>query len=202
MKGAKIEYLVGPDGAGTGYRYDVPGGASELVDYLRVLSDTLALVTLPVPKVPLGAGGFFMATTREGVYGLDLVTYRMVKVEKVEGQTVTLSVNTKRYASSKRFDFTGLPPDLPREMIEFDAASDGRLELEVGVPFPTGGEIGSMFAAKLPAPEGMQGAQQGMPAGAQQVLSLQTQSRVGLSFPNTSAAAAKKPAATGTPATP
>ena len=201
MKGAKIEYLVGADGSGTGYRYDVPGGASELVDYLRVLSDTLALVTLPVPKVPLGAGGFFMATTREGVYGLDLVTYRMVKVEKVEGETVTLSVNTKRYASSKRFDFTGLPPDLPREMIEFDASSDGRLEVEVGSPFPSGGEIGSMLAAKLPAPEGMQG-MQGTPAGAQQVLSLQTQSRVGLSFPSTSAPAAKKPPATGSPSAP
>jgi hypothetical protein len=145
-----------------------------------------------------------MATTREGVYGLDLVTYRMVKVEKVEGQTVTLSVNTKRYASSNRFDFTGLPPDLPREMLEFDAASDGRLELEVGAPFPTGGEMGSMLAAKLPAPEGMQGQgpQQGLPAGAQQVLSLQTQSRVGLSFPSTSAPAAKKPAAAASPSAP
>jgi hypothetical protein len=198
LKGAKIEYLVGADGSGTGYRYDLPGAASELVDYLRVLSDTLALVTLPVPSVPLGPGGFFMATTREGVYGLDLVTYRMVKVEKVEGDTVTLSVNTKRYASSNRFDFTGLPPDLPREMIEFDAASDGRLELKVGAPFPTGGEIGSMLAAKLPAPAGMQG-MQGAPASAQQVLSLQTQSRVGLSFPDTSAPPAKKPAAAASP---
>jgi hypothetical protein len=201
LKGAKIEYLVGADGSGTGYRYDLPGAASELVDYLRVLSDALALVTLPVPKVPLGAGGFFMATTREGVYGLDLVTYRMVKVEKIEGETITLAVNTKRYASSNRFDFTGLPPDLPREMIEFDAASDARLELKVGAPFPSGGEIGSMLAAKLPAPAGMQG-MQGAPAGAQQVLAVQTQSRIGLSFPDTAGPAAKKAAASGSPSTP
>jgi hypothetical protein len=201
LKGAKIEYLVGADGSGTGYRYDLPSGASELVDYLRVLSDTFALVTLPVPNVPLGTGGFFMATTREGVYGLDLVTYRMVKVEKVEGETVTLSVNTKRYASSNRFDFTGLPPDVPREMVEFDAASDGRLELKVGAPFLSGGQVGSMLAAKLPAPEGMQG-MQGVPSGAQQVLSLQTQSRVDLSFPDTSSPTAKKPAAAGSPTTP
>lgn len=199
LKGAKIEYLVGADGSGTGYRYDLPGNASELVDYLRVLSDTLALVTLPIPKEPLGQGGFFMATTREGVYGLDLVTYRMVKVEKLEGDTVTLSVNTKRYASSNRFDFTGLPPDLPREMVEFDAVSDARLELKAGAPFPVGAEVGSMLAAKLPAPDKMQG-MQGMPAGAQQLLSVQTQSRVGLSFPDTSAPASKKPAAVASPA--
>jgi hypothetical protein len=136
-----------------------------------------------------------MATTREGVYGLDLVTYRMVKVEKLEGDNVTLSVNTKRYASSNRFDFTGLPPDLPREMIEFDAASDGRLELKAGAPFPIGAEVGSMLAAKLPAPEKMQG-MQGAPAGAQQLLSVLTQSRVGLSFPDTSAPPSKQPAAT------
>jgi hypothetical protein len=100
LKGARIEYLVKADGSGTGYRYELPNAASELVDYLRVLSDTLALVTLPVPNTPLGPGGFFMTTTRDGVYGLDLVTYRMVKVEKVEGDMVTHPTFLARCSSS------------------------------------------------------------------------------------------------------
>jgi hypothetical protein len=185
LKGAKIEYLVAPDGSGSGFRYDLPGAASELVDYMRVLSDTLAIVTLPTPNVPLGQGGFWMTTTREGVYGLDLVTYRMVKIEKLDGDRATLSVATKRYAASDRFEFAGLPADVPRELIEFDAKSDGRVELKAGAPFPNGGEIGSMLAAKLGTPE--------------RAMMLQVQSRVGLAFPDKSAPGT--PAKASAPAT-
>jgi hypothetical protein len=155
------------------------------VDYLRALSDTLALVTLPTPNVPLGQGGFWMTTTREGVYGLDLVTYRMVKLEKLDGDKVTLSVATKRYAASERFEFTGLPADVPRDLIEFDAKSEGRLELRVGSPFPNGGEIGSLLAAKLGTPE--------------RAMMLQIQSRVGLAFPDKSAPASKPSAPVSAP---
>jgi hypothetical protein len=184
LKGAKIDYLVMPDGSGSGFRYDLPAGANDLVDYLRALSDTLALLTLPMPSVPLGQGGFWMTTTREGVYGLDLVTYRMVKVEKLEGDQATLSVSTKRYAATDRFEFAGLPSDVPRELLEFDAKSDGRLELKAGAPFPSGGEIGSLLAAKLGAPE--------------RAMMLQVQSRVGLAFPDKSTPASK-PAAPPVP---
>lgn len=180
LKGVKIEYLVAPDGSGTGYRYELPAAASELTDYLRALSDTLALVTLPTPSEPLGPGGFWMTTSREGVYGLDLVTYRMVKVEKVDGDQVTLTVGTKRYATSDRFEFAGLPPDVPKTLLEFDAKSEGRLEFKAGSPFPSGGEVGSLLAARV--------------GSEQQAMMVQTQSRVGLSFPDKSSPA--KPAAT------
>jgi hypothetical protein len=186
LKGAKIEYLVATDGSGTGYRYELSGAAPELIDYLRALSDTLALVTLPAPSGPLGQGGFWMTTTREGVYGLDLVTYRMVKVEKLEGEIATLSVGTKRYATSDRFEFAGLPPEVPKTLLEFDAKSEGRLEFKVGSPFPLGGEIGSLLAARV--------------GNEQQAMMVQTQSRVGLSFPDKSVAATKPlPAATPAP---
>jgi hypothetical protein len=177
LKGAKIEYLVAPDGSGTGFRYELPGAAPELVDYLRALSDALALVTLPAPAEPLGQGAFWMTTTREGVYGLDLVTYRMVKVEKLEGDQVTLSVGTKRYATSDRFEFAGLPPEVPKTLLEFDAKSEGRLEFKAGAPFPSGGEVGSLLAARV--------------GSEQQAMMVQTQSRVGLSFPDKSAPATK-----------
>jgi hypothetical protein len=180
LKGARVEYQVAPDGSGTGYRYDLPGAASDLVDYLRVLSDTLALVTLPVPNVPLGQGGYWMATSREGVFGLDLVTYRMIKVAKIDGDNVTLSVDTKRYAASDRFDFAGLSADAPKTLVEFDAKSEGRLDFKIGAPFPMGGEVGSLLGARLGTEQ-----QSGV---------LQIQSRVGTSFGD-KAGAAPKPAA-------
>jgi len=169
LKGSKVEYDVLPDGSGSGYRSQVPAGAEDLRDQLRVLSDMLALVTLPVPQQPLGEGAYWMATSREGVFGLDLVTYRLVKVEKVTGTSVTLSVGTKRYATSAVFEFEGLPADAPRDLAEFDSKSDGRIELQVGAAFPQSGEIQSTLVAAL--------AQGGQQRGV-----LQIQSRAGFDF--------------------
>ncbi|HEX6764930.1 MAG TPA: hypothetical protein VF103_05615, partial [Polyangiaceae bacterium] len=137
LKGARVEYQVAPDGSGSGYRTELPASGKELQDLVRSVSDALALATIPVPNVPVGQGGFWMVTAREGVFGLDLVTYRMIKVEKITADVVTLSVGTKRYAASSRFDFEGLPKGTPNTLLEFDAKSDGRFDLKVGKSFPS-----------------------------------------------------------------
>jgi hypothetical protein len=167
LKGAKVDYQVSAAGGTSNFRYEVPAGADELRDHLRVLADTLALVTLPVPKDPVGVGAMWMVTTREGVFGLDLVTYRLVKVEAVTGDTATLSVGAKRYATSSRFDFEGLPPDAPRELAEFESKSDGKLVFKVGAPFPASGDFDSSLVAQLAMPNQQRGV-------------IQIQSRVGI----------------------
>jgi len=156
LKGSKLEYQVSADGAGSNYKTEIAAGAESARDQLRQLSDILALVTLPTPPQPLGAGAFWMATSREGVLGLDLVTYRMIKVEAVTGDLVTLSVGTKRYATSTRFDLDGLPADAPHELAEFECKSDGKLVLKVGTPFPQSGDVQSVLGASLVIP-GQQG---------------------------------------------
>jgi hypothetical protein len=171
LKGSKIEYQVSADGAGSGYRTELAAGADAVKDQLRQLNDIVALITLPTPTQPLGAGAFWMTTSREGVLGLDLVTYRMVKVEAVTGDLVTLSVGTKRYATSTRFDLDGLPPDAPHELAEFECKSEGKLLLKVGSPFPQSGDVQSLLAASLVIP-GQQG-QRG---------NLQIQSQASLEF--------------------
>jgi hypothetical protein len=172
LKGSRVEYEIAPDGSGNNFRQELAPGAEETRDQLRVLSDMLALVTLPVPNQPLGQGAFWLTTSRDGVFGLDLVTYRMVKVEQANESGVTLSVNTKRYATSDRFDFQGLPPDAPRDLSDFESKSDGRLEFKIGAPFPESGEVQSLLAAGLSLG----------PAAGQQRAMLQIQSRVGLDF--------------------
>jgi hypothetical protein len=153
LKGAKLEYEVSVDGAGTNYRYEVPKAASqEFADIVRALSDVLAVVTLPFPQKPVGVGAFWMATSRDGVLGLDLVTYRMIKVEKIEGNKVTLNVNTKRYSTSPTFDMPGLPPDAPRNLAEFQALAEGSLQIEPGKILPVGGTQNSALGASLQNP--------------------------------------------------
>lgn len=157
LKGLKLEYQVAANGAVSPRRYELPAGADDLRDHVRVLSDTLALVTLPVPAEPVGAGAMWMVASREGVFGLDLVTYRLVKVEQVSGDSATLSVSAKRYATSNRFDFEGLPPEAPHQLAEFECKSDGKLVLKAGAPLPASGDIDSGLAAQLAMPNQQRG---------------------------------------------
>ena len=84
------------------------------------------------------------------------MTYRLVKVEKIEGTSVSLSVNTKRYAASPAFELEGLPPDAPRVMAEFRAAGEGKISVAVGDALPKEGELQSMIGAALGAADAKQ----------------------------------------------
>lgn len=171
LKGTKVEYQVAPNGAASGYRYELPAGADETRDHVRMLVDTLALVTLPMPAEPVGVGAMWMIASREGVFGLDLVTYRLVKVEQIATEGATLSVATKRYATSNRFDFEGLPADAPHDLAEFEAKTDGKLVVKPGSPLPVSGDLESRLVAQLL-----------MPGPQQQRGVIQIQSRVALDF--------------------
>ena len=150
LKGSKVEYSILPSGAGAGFRFDTPKGAPEdFKDVVRSLSDALSLLTIPFPDKPLGAGGFFMVTSRDDLLGLDLVTYRMIKVKEVTPQGVTLDVNTKRYAASRTFDFPGLPPEVDKTLGEFQSQSEGTVQYPLGALLPTQGQVSSVLAAQL-----------------------------------------------------
>jgi len=152
LKGSKVEYSILPGGGAAGIRFDVPKGApEEFKDVVRSLSDALALLTIPYPDKPLGAGGYFMVTTRDDLMGLDLVTYRMIKIKEVTPTGVTLDVNTKRYAASRSFDFPGLPPGIDKTLADFQATSEGTVQYPTGALLPTQGEVSSVLAAQLAA---------------------------------------------------
>ena len=153
LKGSKVDYEVAADGAGSNYRFEVSKAApADLADTVRSLSDVIAVVTVPFPDKPVGKDAFWMATSREGVLGLDLVTYRLIKVQSIDGQKVTLNVNTKRYSATSNFDLPGLQPGAPRSLAEFQALAEGTVELVAGKGFPVGGSQNSALGAQLQDP--------------------------------------------------
>lgn len=171
LKGSRVEYSIVPGGAGAGFRFDAPKGAPpEFRDAVRSLSDAIALVTLPYPDKPLGAGAYFMVTSRDDFLGIDLVTYRLVKVKSVTPEGATLDVSTKRYAASRAFDFPGLPAEIDKSLAEFQATSEGTVELPLGALMPTKGQVSSVLAAGL----GAQGSKQ------QAMLQLQSRAQLDL----------------------
>jgi hypothetical protein len=150
LKGARVEYQVGGDGTAVNVRSEVPKGVDPgFRDPVQALSDLLIGVALPFPSKPVGVGGYWMVTSRDLVMGLDVVTYRLVKVEKIQGTVVNLSVNTKRYAASPAFDVEGLPPEAPKVMAEFRAGGEGKLAVTIGEALPKEGELQSMIGAAL-----------------------------------------------------
>lgn len=171
LKGSRIDYTVGADGVASGMHIEIAKGVDAgFRDPVQALADLLASVTLPVPNKPVGVGAFWMVTTRDVVMGLDVVSYRLVKVEKVEGTSVSLSLNTKRYAASPAFELDGLPPEAPKTMGEFRSAAEGKLTLSAGEVLPKSGEVQSLIGAALGAVETKQRAM------------VQVQSRANLSF--------------------
>lgn len=150
LKGSRIEYQVSADGSAANLRTEVPKGIDAgFKDPVQALSDLLLNVALPFPNKPVGLGAFWMVTSRDMIMGLDVVTYRMVKVEKIEGTQVSLSVNTKRYAASPAFDLEGLPPDAPHTMGEFRSLGEGKITVAKGEAVPSEGEIQSLIGATL-----------------------------------------------------
>ena len=152
LKGSHVDYQVGADGAASNVHSELAKGVDPgLGDHLQALSDLLVGVALPFPNKPVGVGAFWMVTSRDVAMGLDVVSYRLVKVEKIEGNVVSLSLNTKRYAASPAFDLPGLPPEAPKLMGEFRAQSEGKLTVTAGDAFPKVGEVQSMVGAALGA---------------------------------------------------
>jgi hypothetical protein len=171
LKGSRVEYQVGADGAAVNAHTEIPKGVDAAFrDSVAGLSDLLTTVALPLPSQPVGVGAYWMVTSRDVVLGLDVVSYRLVKVEKIEGSAVTLSLNIKRYASSSAFNLEGLPPDAPRTMGEFRAQGEGSLTLTVGEALPRNAELKTMVGAALGA------------ADAKQRLSVQVQSHASLTL--------------------
>jgi hypothetical protein len=163
LRGSEVRFEVSPDGGATGFRTEVNQGTPpELADVVRTLSDVIATAVLPYPEEPVGAGGFWMVTSRDGLMGLDLVTYRMVRVESLAEGVATLQVSTKRYAASSDFSLTGLDGSYLLE--EFQSVGEASLRYRAGSSLPLRGRMQSNIAAVL-SPRGAQGAALGAPGG-------------------------------------
>lgn len=147
-KGSSVHFELSAEGYASGFRAEASAGlAPELGDVLGALSDTLATVILPYPSEPLGPGGFWMITTREGVMGLDMVTYRLVRVESVVDGVATLHVGTKRYAAGPEFSMAALGGKFLLQ--ELQATGEGSLLYRPGTSVPHRGRLRSTLLAVL-----------------------------------------------------
>jgi hypothetical protein len=148
MKGSRIDYRIVGGGVGVDFKYQLAKGAEQDLDMvLRSLSEALETTTIGVPKEAVGPGAFWMVTTRGTVSGAEVISYRLIKLEKVEGSAFSLNVSTKRYSVSSKLDLVGLPPGA--ELDQFQSTADGTVTLEKGAPLASGGSVKQTFLAAL-----------------------------------------------------
>jgi hypothetical protein len=190
MKGSRVTFRVLPSGASDGFNVELAKDASKELDaLLRPLSEILAAVAMPFPDKPVGKGAFWMVTSRETVTGVDVVTYRMVRVEGVEGDSATLNLSIKRYAASTDLDLPGVPPGA--KLDQFQSVAEGELTVNAGATLlPSSGSLRQNFVAMLTPPAG---------ADPSQRMTAQSASEATLKFPAPGAKAAPKPAAVSGP---
>lgn len=128
LVGSRLEYRLSENGALSSMSVHVPGGAEaalgRVVEGVGELASTLHV---PFPAEPVGPGAYWMITSREQYIGLDVVAYRMFKVEDVSGSEATLSIATKRYVAGGQVTFPGLPK---HEVDEFRGEGRGEIVVE------------------------------------------------------------------------
>lgn len=155
MRGSRIEFRVVEGGVGVDYGYSLAKGADPALEMvLRSVGEALETATLGYPKEAVGAGGYWLVTTRGLVNGAEVVSYRLVKLEKVEGSTLTLNVNTKRYAVSNKLEIPGVPPGT--ELAQFQSTVEGTLTAEKSKPLAASGSTKQQFVAGLIQPSNPQ----------------------------------------------
>jgi hypothetical protein len=163
LKGSKYHFVVGSNGAGRLAGIDVPKEADPgLAAVLETAGDTLSLAMLPYPTEPVGVGAFWMVRARSTQFGIETVSYRMMKLQRIENDRATISVNTKRYVASGRLGLQGLPP---HKIGEFNQTGNGTIVVSAAQPSSLQGENSEALLANLVS-EG-QGGPQGIPPGQQ-----------------------------------
>jgi hypothetical protein len=149
LNGSSVEFTSTRQGLPLGAaKVEAKNNEPELVPLVESASTALTELVLPRPEVPVGPGAFWMVKSRESFNGGDVVVYRMVKVEAVNGDVAELSVTTRRYLAGKTLALEGLPPHTIRE---FRGEGTASLSLRQGSAYPHQGKVReSMLALVAP----------------------------------------------------
>ena len=108
---------------------------------VRGLGDALAGLTTPLPVKPVGVGGYWMATDRCVSYlGLEVLRYRVFRVEKIEQGKATLTAELRQYATSDEADLGSMAPGQKLGIERFESSGKEKLEWAAGGFLPIHGE--------------------------------------------------------------
>jgi hypothetical protein len=155
MKGSKAQLELGQSGAAKVKSVELAKDNDDsLALVLRPATDAISLAYMPYPTEPVGVGAFWLVTTREDYYGLDVVSYRMVKLEKIDGNKAGLSINTKRYVAGGQLALPGLPA---HKIVEFSGGTQGQYLVPVADTALVQGQLTDVLQLNATVPSAPKG---------------------------------------------
>ena len=105
LEGSKLSYRVSEDGGAFEFNQDLAKSKhQELGDLLEMVEQGLADANMAMPSDAVGAGAYWMTTSRRKSLGLDWVVFDMVKVTKVTDKDAALEINSRRYVVGRDID--------------------------------------------------------------------------------------------------
>ncbi|MFT3764895.1 MAG: hypothetical protein QM820_05165 [Minicystis sp.] len=138
IKGSEIRYQLSPQGTMSDVAFTLAKGADGgLEQFLRQIVEGIGVVLPPLPAKPVGAGAYWMITDRPVGGLVDVVRYRVFRVEKVEKDRATLSIDIRQYAAKGEID-AGEGQKLGLE--QFESQGKGKSEWTAQGLLPVRGE--------------------------------------------------------------
>ncbi len=172
LKGGEVRYKLTPDGSMLDLTTSTPkdkekGPGPEIAPLLdiamRGLVESITLVNVPLPKKPVGVGGYWIATDRGTSFGIEVVRYRVFKVQKVDRDQATLTVDTRQYAVSGEIDLGAIVQNQKIVADRFDSQGKGTISWFANQPVPTTSEMSQRTTVTIG------GGPKGQPKGGLQV---------------------------------
>lgn len=148
LKGSEVKYQL-LDGVVSDFSYTVAKDADPAHEgTLRALGEALSLASVPLPNKPVGKGGFWMVGDRAASSGIDLVRYRVFRVESIEKGHAVLAVETRQYATKGDLDL----PQAKGQKVSidrFDSQGKGKVDWMESSFFPTQGDTSTRMQMAL-----------------------------------------------------
>ncbi|MCC6551931.1 MAG: hypothetical protein IT372_02770 [Polyangiaceae bacterium] len=165
LKGSTVRYQLSPANVAEGFQVELTKGADPGLDsVLRSLGEAISTLTPVLPDKPVGVGAYWMVTDRAIWSGaqIPMIRYRIFKIEKIEGSTISFSVDTRQYAEEGIAKIPGGPggQELSLGLDHFDSTGKGAVTWSPASLAPADADLSQKVQARM-IPPGAQGAQAG-----------------------------------------
>ena len=173
LKGGEVRYRLTPEGGMLDLTTSLPKSAEKdkspeiaplLELAMRGLVETLTQVTVPLPSKPVGVGGYWIATDRGTSFGIEVIRYRVFKVQKIEKDMATLSVDTRQYAVKEEIDLGAIAQNQKIVADRFDSQGKGTLTWKATELVSSSSELSQRTQVSIGG--GPKGGPPGQPKGA------------------------------------
>ncbi len=152
LKGSRIFATLAPDGSLSGERIELAKKAdAALGDLVAPLVEVLGLYFSPWPTEPVGQGAYWIATDRTTIAGMDVIRYRITKLEKLEGTQIAFSLDLRLWAAGSN----SVPQGTPEGFLTlgFNAVGKAAWVRNAGDLLPIMGQLKAPIVVQLGDPK-------------------------------------------------